>query len=312
MTHSVDLHIHSTISDGMHTPAEIVQLALERGMHTIAITDHDAVDGVGLALEAASGTHLEVVPGVEISASARGIEVHILGYYVDHGSGDLATALARMRDSRLGRAKRMVSKLHTLGIVLSWERLLEIAGDGAVGRPHIALALVEAGHVSCVQNAFDRFLRRGGPAFQSRSKLSPARAMRIICDAGGIPVLAHPWTRTGLLGELVRGGLVGLEAFYSSYTPDMSAHLCRLARQHRLICTGGTDFHGEEIMPGNDLGGVHVPKECADRLKELMRQHIAQRRGQTKTIAYGAASGGPLRREPAGPHPRSESPSDCC
>lgn len=265
MNGGVDLHVHSTASDGLHTPSQIVDMALQQGLRAIALTDHDSVDGVSEALGAAAGTPLRVIPGVEISTDADG-EVHVLGYWVDSGDESLRGALARFRLGRLERAARILEKLRALRISLSWENLAELAGDGAVGRPHIARAMQDAGYVGSAQEAFERYLGHGRPAYVPRLKLAPPEAMQLILGAGGLPVLAHPYGVTHLLGELTQAGLVGLEAYYGAYSGELVAALSQLAHEHSLVCTGGSDFHGLALLPDNRLGQGELPSACFEAL----------------------------------------------
>ncbi len=276
-THRIDLHAHTTASDGALTPEELVDLAAERGLEVLAITDHDSTEGLGAALAHAAG-RLEVWPGVEISTDVPGSEVHVLGYFVDYHRPDFAATLAKLRESRLHRAERMVQKLAELGMPISWQRVRELAGAGAVGRPHVAQALLEARYISTFKEAFDRYIGRNGPAYVERYKLTPAEAIGLILDAGGLPSLAHPiyigaasetgkqFDLQGYLPELVRAGLVGLEAYYSDYTPEISRELLALAREFSLIATGGSDFHGPTVNQVV-LGEVDVPWSVVEQMR---------------------------------------------
>lgn len=263
---TVDLHIHTAASDGQYAPAEVVRLAHGLGLTTIAVTDHDTTDGIEKALTAARGIPLQVIPGIEISADIPRSEVHILGYYVAYGEPAFQDKLALFRDSRLNRAQRMVEKLARMGLTLDWRRVRQIAGAGTVGRPHVARAMLEKGYVSSIDEAFDRYINRNGPAYVERMKVSPAEAVQLILDAGGIPVLAHPLYESHLVPELARHGLVGLEAYYSGYSPDEIRFLVDLATRHGLLVTGGSDFHGEEVQPDHPLGGVMVPPTAVSGL----------------------------------------------
>ncbi|MEA3406967.1 MAG: PHP domain-containing protein [Chloroflexota bacterium] len=267
MKNTVDLHIHTVASDGLYTPTQIVSMARRRGLRTIAITDHDTVSGVAEALEAARGTSLEVIPGVELSTSSGDIEAHLLGYGIDYTSGALVDRLARFQSLRLQRAKEILRRLRDKGIELSWEQLLDLAGGECVGRPHIARALQDTHYVDSFREAFDRYLAEGKPAYVPRVKMTPSEAIDLVAEAGGVPVLAHPWDQRSLVPSLVDDGLIGLEVYYPQYTPSMTAQLKRLAARHQLICTGGSDFHGLSIAPQNHLGGVHVPAACVQALK---------------------------------------------
>ncbi len=261
-----DLHIHTTISDGLYTPSEIVGMAHTLGLSVIAITDHDAVEGVAEARQAAEGTPLQVIAGVEISASLDDTECHVLGYFVEDLDDTLQLQLRRFRSARLERVHTMLARLSALGKELSWERVRSLAGEGSIGRPHIARAMVEAGYVADVRQAFERYLGSGKAAYVPRLKVTPVEALQMIRAAGGLPVLAHPWELQALVPGLASEGLVGLEAYYGSYNEIATGFLCDLAREHGLICTGGSDFHGTPVMPNNTLGSGLLPRECVQAL----------------------------------------------
>ena len=271
MINRVDLQLHSTASDGQFSPSELVEMALERDLLAIAITDHDTTAGIDEALEAARGTGLEVIPGVEISCDVPHEEVHLLGYYFDHHHPALQGKLRAMRDARLRRAKGMLAKLAALGFPLPWEVVAELAGDGSVGRPHIAQAMVKAGHVASTDEAFDLYIRRSGPAYVERYKLSPLEAVSLIKEVRGLPVLAHPLKVTHFLPSLVERGLVGLEVYYNGYSPEDIRGLADLARKFDLIPTGGSDFHGPGVLDTVEMGGVRVPMESVERLQALAK-----------------------------------------
>ncbi|MFP3897186.1 MAG: PHP domain-containing protein [Anaerolineales bacterium] len=277
MRNTVDLHIHTVASDGLHTPTQIVAMAHRKGLRTIAITDHDTVSGVPEALEAARDTSLEVIPGVEISTRAEEVEPHLLGYYVDYTSGAFVDTLEHFQSLRLQRAREIVCRLQAKNIHLSWEHLLDLSEGKSVGRPHIARAMEDAGHVDSFREAFDDYLAQGKPAYVPRIKMTPAEAIELVDEAGGIPVLAHPWYERAIVPSLVEVGLAGLEVYYPQYTPSMIARLRRLADRHRLICTGGGDFHGLSIAPQSRLGGVHVPEACVEALKRERALRSAHR-----------------------------------
>ncbi|MGB9594271.1 MAG: hypothetical protein ACPL7R_09055 [Anaerolineae bacterium] len=200
-----------------------------------------------------------------------GTEVHVLGYFLDHADPHLNDELARLRDGRIGRAKRMAEKLAEMGAPVRFERILEIAGEGAVGRPHVAQALVARGYVQSVAEAFDRYLSRNGPAYVPRFKLAPEQAIALIHESGGVAILAHPLDVLDTVGWLTAEGLDGLEAYYSLYTPDVSAQIAAIAQRHGLIVTGGSDFHGPRVSPGIDIGSVDVPEEVVQALDERRR-----------------------------------------
>lgn len=272
----VDLHLHSTASDGRFSPEEIVRKSAEQGLTVIALADHDNVDGVAPALAAARAfSGLKVIPGVEISTYVPRGEVHILGYFIDYTSEELRVRLERMRDSRRDRAQRMIAKLGDLGIHIEWERVQEIAGTGSMGRPHIAQAMLEKGYVASLGEVFAEYLGRGGPAYVEWQKIAPAEAVELILRASGLPVLAHPLTVDNMetmVAELKGAGLTGIEAYYNGYTADDVAELIALADKHELVATGGSDYHGLPANIETVIGGVDVPLEAVDRLIALAEQ----------------------------------------
>ena len=275
----IDLHCHTIASDGLLGPTELVAHARAMGLQTIAVTDHDTVAGIDEALTAAGRLGLEVIPGVEINTDVPQGEVHILGYFLNEGWRDeeLGLLMHRIEKGRVIRARNMLQKLADLGMPVSFERLKEIAGGEIIGRLHVALALVEAGHVSSRREAFDRYIGRMGPAYAERFKLSPAEACRAIARAGGLPAVAHPLgdASDGIdalvrleqrISELRDAGLVGIEAYYPQHTARMTDELLALARRWNLIPTGGSDYHGP--MPEKaELGSVYVPRRCLRQLR---------------------------------------------
>ncbi len=275
---TVDLHIHSSVSDGVYTPAEVVGKAARAGMTVIALADHDNVDGIAEALKAAEKTPgLKVIPGVEISTDVPDGEVHMLGYFIDYTHPELLSALAVMRDSRQTRARKMIDKLAVLGFPVDWQRVRELAGDGTIGRPHIARALLEKGYIATIQEAFTRFLAWGGPAYVGRDKMPPEEAISLIVGAGGLPVLAHPLTSNNtesLVAGLKESGLAGLEAYYKNYSAGEISALVSLADKYGLIATGGTDYHGLDDNAETAIGGANVPLKAAEELTSLAAKRV--------------------------------------
>jgi predicted metal-dependent phosphoesterase TrpH len=271
MISRIDLHLHTTASDGRFSPSELVAMALERNLLAIAITDHDTTEGVDEALEAARGTGLIVIPGVEISCDVPHQEVHLLGYYIDHHNLGLGEKLFAFRQARLRRAKEMLVKLAALGFPLEWEMVTELAGGNSIGRPHIAQAMVKMGYVASVDEAFALYIGRNGPAYVERYKLSPAEAVSLIKEARGLPVLAHPREVTHFLPPLVEQGLVGLEVYYDGYSAEDIRQLACLARKYGLIPTGGSDYHGPGVLDSVEIGGIWVPEESLKRLQALAK-----------------------------------------
>ena len=269
----VDLHIHSTASDGKLSPSAIVSKAAEIGLKVISITDHDSTDGITPALKAAKAfPELTFIPGVEISTDLPDGEAHILGYFIDYASPDFQKELARFRDSRLGRGRRMVAKLNDLGIKIDWARVQAIAGDGAIGRPHVAQAMLEKGYIKTFVEAFDKYIGHGGPAYVEREKMTPEEAVALVLRAKGLPVLAHPFTvkdPKAMAKSLKAVGLIGIEAYYKDNTPDNTAATLKLAKKYDLIATGGTDYHGIDESKEVMMGGTEVPMKAAERLIAL-------------------------------------------
>ena len=276
MASRADLHCHTTFSDGSLTPTQLVDRAVQRGLEVVALSDHDCTDGLPEALAAAVRyPGFLLIPGIELSTDVPQDEVHVLGYFIDWQLPAFQERLDRLRRSRLDRGQAMVDKLRELGIDLSWERVQEIAGDGAVGRPHIALAMREAGQIKTLDEAFEKYLGRNGPAYVEREKMLPTEAVELITGVGGLPVLAHPAQLQNLdrfLEELKGAGLVGLEVYYQDYGPEDIERLLAAARRHDLIPLGGSDFHGLGSARERDLGDIPLPFEPVEQLIALARQ----------------------------------------
>ena len=279
----VDLHIHSTASDGRYRPQEIVRKAAELGLEVIALADHDSIDGIAPALEEARKlNHIQFIPAVEVSTDVPSGEVHILGYFIDYTGKEFTAALEQFRHSRERRAQGMVAKLADLDIHISWERVQEIAGSGSVGRPHIARAMLEKGYISSIKEAFDKYIARDGPAYVEREKMTPAEAVRLIVRNRGIAVMAHPFTvpePEAMIAELKAAGMAGIEAYYNGYGSEDIGTLIALARNHGLIVTGGSDYHGLDESRETLMGGVEVPMAAVSRL-------IAQAEPKMIKLAY--------------------------
>lgn len=269
----VDLHLHSSVSDGVLSPAGVVERAAELGLTVISLTDHDNVDGIAPALKAANKyPSLVVIPGIEINTDTPAGEVHVLGYYIDHTNPEFLTALKKMRESRLKRAQKMIENLSTLGMPVEWERVKELSGKGSVGRPHIARALLEKGYIETIKEAFEKYIGFGGPAYVPRKKMTPAEAIELITGAEGLAVLAHPLgipNLDTLLKKLVRAGLIGLEVYYKDYSSEDRKRLASLADRYGLIATGGTDYHGLDDNVEVMIGEAGVPPYVADNLIAL-------------------------------------------
>ncbi len=263
----IDLHAHTTYSDGSLTPEQLIQHAIERRLAVLAITDHDSVDAVAPARRAAGST-IELVPGIEISTTREGADLHVLGYYVDPADAVLRRRLERFRGERLERALAIVERLRGLGAPIDAEQVVASAGPGVVGRPHIADALVRAGHVETVDAAFRRFLGPRGEAFVPRPAFRPEDAIALIHDAGGVSVLAHPGAglAVSLVEHLASEGLRGIEVWHPQHGPSTIRHYRALAARLGLLETGGSDFHG--VGRSVDLGDMSVPISVVAALKD--------------------------------------------
>jgi predicted metal-dependent phosphoesterase TrpH len=262
-----DLHVHSTASDGLLGPVELVSLALRRGVDVLAITDHDSVEGVQAALDASAGTSLTLLPAVELSATRDGRDVHILAYFVDHTDPVLLARLSDLRGARLRRAERMVEALGNAGYRLAIEDVLALSGGGAVGRSHVAQALVHAGHATSVPDAFERLIGRDRPFYVAKDTRPASEVVSAVAATGALPVLAHPGISRciDLVQPLVAYGLRGVEAYHADHTDAQRAECAARAASLGLLVTGGTDYHGPG-SPNPELGSVEVPAEAVAAL----------------------------------------------
>ncbi len=274
-----DFHCHSTASDGVLSPTELIKLAYDQGVRVMALTDHDSTEGVAEARQAVP-SDLTLIPGVEMGTDIPGAEVHMLGLFLEPDNAELQQILKKLRDGRLGRGEGIVKKLREMGLNISWEQVQRIAGDAAVGRPHIATALVENGQVATVKEAFDKYIARDGPAYVERDKMTPVEAVETIVRMGGVPCIAHPRDLANLddvLVELKATGMVGMEVYYKDYAPNEVERLRQVSDKHDLLALGGSDYHGlhgpDEPLPG----GQHtpVPEDSIQSLLALGRERTA-------------------------------------
>lgn len=264
-----DFHTHSTYSDGRLTPTQLVDLAASRGVNVLALADHDTLAGQTEArIAAARHPGFVLVPAVEISCDLPGTELHMLGLFVDAENARLNSELEGFRVGREERGLAMVDALAKQNVPISWTRVKELAGEAAVGRPHLALALIEAGHVTTFNEAFDRFLARGMPAYVERDTIGPADAIAMIRDAGGLPVFAHPsFTKEyeDVARMLAGHGLFGMEVYYKAYDPPLVEELRQLAERAGLFALGGSDFHGAGASDERQPGDIPLPDEVVGR-----------------------------------------------
>ncbi|MGD8883540.1 MAG: PHP domain-containing protein [Desulfobacterales bacterium] len=271
----IDLHIHSTASDGSLTPADIIDHALKLNLAAIAITDHDSIDGSKEALQIGIPPSLHFLTGVEISAAHPPFfpgsgSIHILGYDIQLDNRDLNQALSKLQDARKNRNPKILKRLKKLGFQISLEEVSQQVGKSQLGRPHIAYAMLKKGFVASIDEAFDKYLGTKGLAYVEKDRIECEQAIKIIRAAGGIPVLAHPALLNiennqkldALLQNLIKIGLAGIEVYYPEHSPQQIRHYTELARKYDLLMTGGTDFHGTimpEIKMGSGTGDLFVP-----------------------------------------------------
>jgi hypothetical protein len=275
---SIDLHTHSSASDGTLSPADLMKYAQAKGLEAIALTDHDTVEGLEEAIAAATSIGFEVVPGVEISAEYPEATLHILGYYMDFRNTQFLKSLAVLQDARANRNPKIVRKLQQMGLNISYEEIQQEAGGGQVGRPHFAQVLLKKGYVKTPQEAFDRYLKKGAPAYEEKFRFPVKDAITMIVDAGGIPVLSHPFTLNCNGRELESNieawkayGLQGIEAYYSEHDALQTKIYLELTRRYGLVITGGSDFHGETVKGislGTGKGNLNIPYSILEGLKK--------------------------------------------
>ena len=283
MATEIDLHLHTTASDGRLSPTEVVRLAAGQGLKQMSISDHDSTEGLAEAFEESKNfPDLRIIPGIELSTDVPGDEIHMLGYFIQYDDKEFQDILKQFRTGRLDRAQEMVRKLAALGIVLDWERVKEIAGDGSVGRPHIALAMVEEGYCKEPKDAFPEYLGRNGLAYAERPKMTPTEGVEMLRRVGGVPVLAHPAYMNELEPNIValkEAGLLGMEVYYAKFDADTVRRLKTLAEKYDLIPCGGSDFHGLGNADDAVLGSAGPPADTVDQLEEASQSIIRANQG---------------------------------
>ena len=279
----IDLHIHTTESDGTLTPSQVVRYAKEKGLKAIAITDHDTIHGNEEAIKEGISEGVEVIPGVEISVDYSPGTMHMLGYFITTEDPILNEKLALLQDSRADRNPRIIEKLNKLGLSLTYDEVVQVSGGGQVGRPHMAQVLMKKGYTKSIKEAFDKYLGKGAPAYLDKFRLSAVEAITMITDAGGIPVLAHPFTLyckssdelDALVEKLVNQGLQGLEVYYSEHDERKTSSYKLLAKRYNLAITGGSDFHGKNIKGidlGTGRGKLKIPYTALENLKTIWEE----------------------------------------
>lgn len=271
---SIDLHIHTHYSDGALSPREIIEKSVNIGLSAIALTDHDHVGGIQEAQEYGKQYGIEVIPGIELSVSLHGRDIHILGYYIDPENERLTQALTFFREQRLKRAERMVSKLNMLRIPLTMDAVLQHAKQGAVGRPHIAQALLDEGYIETYYEAFSRYIGTDCPAYETKYYFSPYDAIQLISQAGGLSFLAHPgkYARNEDILELIKLGIDGIETIHPKHNESHVAYFRSLTEQYFLLECGGSDFHGVTSLEESHFGSYTVPYETITTMKQRLFQ----------------------------------------
>ncbi|MHB8220250.1 MAG: PHP domain-containing protein [Acidimicrobiales bacterium] len=273
----IDLHTHSTCSDGTDLPERIPELAAASGCSAVALTDHDTLAGIPPARRRAAEVGVSLVAGCEVSCSFKGTSAHVLVYFVEPGEGPFQDELGRLRADRVARNRRLADRLAELGIAVTYDQMVaRAAGEESVGRPHVAALLVSLGAADSIPDAFDRWLAEGRPAYVPKSRITPGEVASLAAASGGVAVLAHPlsldlgWTELDrALAELAAAGLSGVEALYGRYSPDQRVRLVELGRRHDLVPTGGSDYHGtvkSGLSVGTGEGDLRVPDDALDRL----------------------------------------------
>jgi 3',5'-nucleoside bisphosphate phosphatase len=267
-----DLHTHTTHSDGAHKPYDLIQRAHAHGLSVLSITDHDNVGALDEAMEWGKSLGMEVISGLELSVSLGEKDVHVLAYFVDHRNQDLLDYLTFFRRERLRRAERIVQKLNKINIPLKLEAVLEQAGVGSVGRPHIANALLDGGFIGTYHEAFERFIGTGGPAFEKKYQLSPADAFKLINRAGGLSFLAHPGKHISELdlSQLIKNGLDGIEVIHPAHDEKLREYYRGLVNQYFLLESGGSDFHGGKKNDDHTLGAYTVPMHVVETMRSRL------------------------------------------
>lgn len=281
---TVDLHVHSNKSDGSMRPSELVDLALEKGLSAFALTDHDTTDGLDEALAYAADKEMEVIPGIEFSTEYHGRDIHILGLAIDHNDPAFRRRIQAFVDSRVERNRKMCRNLEKAGIDISYEKLLNAFPGSVITRGHYSRYLLDHGYVQSMPEAFDRYLGDRTPYFVPREKVTPAQAVELVLEAGGLPVLAHPTlyhmgkeALQRLVSELKEAGLVGIEAIYSTCSAGEIREMRQLAGHNHLLISGGSDFHGKTkpgLEMGTGYGKLFIPWDIWEQLKEKREEML--------------------------------------
>ncbi len=276
MKGKVDLHIHTNHSDGFYSPEEIILKAKDKEFDAISITDHDNLSGINDAIKKGNEIGIEVIPGLEISSDIKDREIHILGYFIQTDSQELERYLNFFRVERLKRATRIVNKLNLLGLSLSIDDVMEVAKNSAVGRPHIAQAMLNRGLISTYYEAFNKYIGNGGPAFEKKVHISPQSAFKIISDAGGLSFIAHPgYMEESLLKELIDEGVDGIEVIHSSHSQHQVRFYRGIVNEYFLLECGGSDFHGGKRDDEKNFGKFYTKYSVIEAMRKRLMKNSA-------------------------------------
>ncbi len=272
----IDLHTHTNKSDGALSPSELVLLAKERGLSSMAITDHDSVNAIQEALEIGYDIGVNVIPGVELSTDVDDKEVHVLGLFLNHQNEDLQKYLSFFRDERFYRAKRIIKKLNNLGHQISIDDVLAHAQNSAIGRPHVAYAMVERGIVANFYQAFEKYIGDNGPAYEKKIYISPSSALKIISDAGGLSFIAHPcYTSDNVITTLIKAGVDGLEVIHPAHNSYQVKFYRGIVNQYCLLETGGSDFHGGNKNDEGNFGNFFINHTKLEAMQKMIHRNSA-------------------------------------
>lgn len=265
-----DLHVHTTASDSLFTPKEVVQWANKKNVRIISITDHDTVDGINSAIYEANLYNITVIPGIELSCDYNGEEIHILGYYIDYESEKIYKVTKKLIESRLSRGEKIISRLIDIGYDISFEQVKKVANEGVIGRPHIARVLMENGYIKSIEEGFSKLLAKNKPAYVERFKLSIKESIDLIHEIGGVSVLAHPGLikNSNIISEIVAYGIDGIEVVHSKHSINDTIKYSSYAESHDLFKTGGSDCHGVLIENNPLLGEYSIDYEQIKKLIE--------------------------------------------
>ena len=276
MNKKADLHTHTLYSDGAHTPNEVLNLAKEKNIEIIAVTDHDSVDGIEESIKYGTKIGVEVIPGLEISTDVEGQEVHLLGYFIDYKDTELNKYLKFFRNERLERAKRILNKLNKVGIDIKLNEVQKIAKNSPICRPHVANAMVSKGFVKNFQTAFNKYIGDGAPAHEKKIHVSPLSAIKIINDAGGLAFIAHPGRmKESILTSLIQLGIDGIEVVHSSHKRSQQKFYKGIVNQYCLLESGGSDFHGGFRNDSENLGKYTVSETVVENIRKMAQNKIA-------------------------------------